>query len=215
MQRLREQVSGYVAELNQLREENALLTDANQNLTAERDNLQTDLDAQVATHETLNQERAVLVSERQQLTQVNNELNRKVTQASAIGLTSIEAVGEKVRRSGKAVTRRDAANVEHIRISFNTEANQIANPGTEEFFVRIVSAAGETLADNTMGSGVFTSQETGKQIRYTMKDDLAYDQTENSVQMRWKPGQQFQAGRYEVEVYNKGYLVGTTSLVLR
>ena len=71
------------------------------------------------------------------------------------------------------------------------------------------------LADNAMGSGTFINQETGKQVRYTMKDDLSYDQTENSMKLLWKPGQQFASGRYDIEVYNKGYLVGTTSLVLR
>jgi len=212
---LKEQANSYLAELNQLREQNALLADENQQLTQERNNLQTDLSRQQEVNDNLNQERALLVSERQELSNSNNNLSRKVNQASTIKVNGLEAVGQKMRRSGKFVTRRDAANVERIAITFTTSVNEIAEEGTEEFVVRILNPQGETLAMDQMGSGVFTNQSTGEAMRYTLKDDILYDRSENTLGFVWNPGQQFAEGKYTIEVYNKGYLAGTTSLLLK
>lgn len=213
---LKAQLSSSLAEVNQLREQNALLTDENQQLAEQRDNLQTDLNTQLEANEGLTQERAILVSEREQLTEANSQLSRKVTQASAIRVDNLVAVGQKVRKSGTAVTRRSANNVSQITVTFNTSVNEIAEPGEEVFLVRLLNAAGVTQgADGSGAAGTFTNKATGEQIRYTMKDNLNYDRTENTLQLTWAPERAFDPGKYTVEVYNKGFLVGTTSLVLK
>lgn len=213
--KLKTQMEGYLAELNQLREQNALLSDENRQLAQERDGLRSNLDEQVQTNQSLSQERALLVSEREQLASTNTNLSRQVTQASAIRVGALQANGQKLRRSGKPVTRRDAENVDQIIVTFNTTVNEIAREGKETFYLRILNTQGETQAVEQMGSGVFTSSATGESIRYTLKDDVDYNYRETPVQFVWSPGQQFSPGKYTVEVYNKGYLVGTTSLVLQ
>lgn len=213
--KLKTQMEGYLAELNQLREQNTLLTDENRQLAQERDGLRSNLDEQVQTNQSLNQERALLVSEKEQLASNNNNLSRQVTQASAIKVGSLEANGQKLRRTGKPVTRRDAENVDQIVVTFNTSINEIAREGREMFYLRILNIQGETQAVEQMGSGVFTSATTGESMRYTLKNDIDYTYRETPVQFVWSPGQQFSAGKYTVEVYNKGYLVGTTTLVLK
>jgi hypothetical protein len=213
--KLKQQVDGYVAELNQLREQNALLAGENQQLAQERNLLQTDLSTSRETNESLNQERALLVSEKDKLASTNNNLSRKVTKASAIKVSGVEAVGQKIRRSGKAVTRRDAENIERIAVTFTTTVNEIAEPGTEEFIVRIVDPQGATLALEQLGSGTFTNQATGEAMRFTIKDEISYDRDQNTLRFIWNPSQQFAVGNYEVEIYNKGFLVGATSMELK
>lgn len=213
--KLKTQMEGYLAELNQLREQNTLLTDENRQLAQERDGLRSNLDEQVQTNQSLSQERALLVSEKEQLASNNNNLSRQVTQASAIKVGSLEANGQKLRRTGKPVTRRDAENVDQIVVTFNTTVNEIAKEGRETFYLRILNTQGETQAIEQMGSGVFTSATSGESMRYTLKNDITYSYRETPVQFVWSPGQQFTAGKYTVEVYNKGYLVGTTTMVLK
>ena len=212
---LNQQVESYLAELNQLRAQNELLADENIQLSQERDQFSNDLSAQVQTNEVLNEERALLVSQSQQLTNDNNNLSRKVNQASAIKVTNLVANGQKIRRSGNTVTRRSADNVEQIEVLFETSVNKIASSGNEEFIVRIVNSQGETLSLNALGSGTFTNQETGQPMLYTMKDVILYEQTSDILRFKWAPGQGFSAGKYIVEVYNKGFMVGETSMVLR
>ncbi|PSR11059.1 MAG: hypothetical protein DA408_19920 [Bacteroidetes bacterium] len=212
---LNEKVASYLAELNQLREQNALLADENNQLTTERNDLRTNLDMQLEANSNLNQERAMLVSDREQLTQTNSTLSQKVTKAATIKVAALEAVGQKIRRSGKPVTRNDAGSVEQLAITFKTTVNEIAERGDETFFVRIVNPQGETLALDQMGSGAFKNLATGENMRYTLKDDISYDRQENILRLLWAPGQQFAEGKYQVEVYNKGFLAGATSLVLK
>jgi len=212
---LNKQVDSYLVELNQLREQNALLADENRNLVQERDQFSNDLSTQIQTNESLNEERAMLVSEREQLNENNQQLSKKVNQASAIKVANLEILGQKTRRSGNSVTRRDAKNVEFLTVSFETTVNEIVDAGTEKFIVRIINSQGETLALNSLGSGVFTNEATGESMRYTMMDDLDYDKSTNAMRFKWAPGQAFSSGRYAVEVYNKGFLVGTSDVVLR
>lgn len=212
---LNTQVESYLAELNQLREQNALLADENQQLAQERDNLNTDLNMQMETNANLTQERAILVSEKEQLSSSNERLTQQVTQASSIKVASLEANGQKLRRSGKAVTRREASNVDRIEVCFNTTTNEIAGSGMEEFHLRIMSPQGETLAMDQQGSGTFVNQGTGESIRYTLKDDTEYDSTPTQMCMIWSQEQEFLPGNYTVEVYNKGYLAGTTVMRLK
>ncbi len=212
---LNQQVEGYLGEINQLREQNAMLSEENVQLAQERDALTENLDSQLQENTLLSEERALLVSEREQLNSSNDALSRKVTQASAIKVAGLEAAGQKIRGSGKAVTRRSADNVEQILVSFNTTVNEIAEPGEEDFVVRILSPQGETLAIDQLGSGTFTNSNTGETMRYTMKKDIEYDRSTSTVSLVWAPGQQFTSGNYTIEVYNKGFLAGTTTLRLR
>lgn len=212
---MNQQVDGYVAEINQLREQNALLAEENSQLTQERAQLSDNLNMQLEENATLSEERALLVSEREELSSTNENLSRKVTQASAIKVNNLEVIGEKLRRSGNPVRRRSADNVERLNICFQTTVNEISEPGREEFIVRIVNPQGETLALDQLGSGVFTNSNTGEAMRYTTKDDVDYNRNEQQMCVLWNPGQAFQAGNYTVEVYNKGFLAGSTVLQLK
>ncbi|RMF00605.1 MAG: hypothetical protein D6772_06160, partial [Bacteroidetes bacterium] len=116
---------------------------------------------------------------------------------------------------GKAVTRRDADNVDRIQVCFTTTANEIAETGREVFHLRIINSQGETLALDQMGSGTFVNRATGETTRFTLADEMDYDGTPGRSCMIWAPGQAFAAGNYTIEVYNKGFLVGSTTLKLR
>lgn len=212
---MRNKAEGYMAEINQLREQNALLADANQALQQENTQISSDLNTKIQENENLNKERAMLVSERQALSQNNEQLSRKVNMASAIRVQDLRIEGKKVRKSGTAVTRRNADNIQLLEVNCGIVVNEIADAGTEEFHMRIISPQGETLAMNQMGSGVFTNKATGESIRYTQKTSINYDQTQDALNFVWRPDTKFSAGKYTVEVYNKGFLVGTSSVVLR
>lgn len=215
LDKLRAQVDQYVAELNQLREENAQLSQENSELNETNQTLTVDLDSQKMLNSELSSERATLVSEKQELEETKNKLSKKVNLASVIKLEDIEAYGLKTRSSGKAVKKSYAKNVQELRVCFNTTVNEVANPGTETFVLRIISPTGETMAVDAMGSGVFKNSATNEEMRFTKLGELDYDQTAENVCMAWAPDQAFQPGNYEIEIYNKGYLAGSTTLRLK
>lgn len=213
---LRAQADAYIAELNTLREENQLLTDANNQLTTERDMLSTDLTAARQENQNLNETKAVLVSERDQLTQQKEQLSRKVTAGSVINVRNMVAVGQKQRNSGKFVDRNSAKNIDRINVCFETEENRVASPGEEVYYLRIIQPDGTTINIANEGGGVLRSEETGEMVSYSKPVNFQFDGESNNLCANWDvPTQQYSAGIYTIELYNKGYLAGATTLKLK
>lgn len=206
---LKNQVQQYLAEVNQLREQNQILTDDNTRLKDENTNLNTNLETERTATQQLTSEKAMLVSERE-------ELSKKVSIASVVKVGGLEVSGQKLRKSGKSVSRKNAGNVDQINICFETTENQVIEPGTEVFYIRIINPLGETLAVDDMGSGVLTNSANGEQVRYTIAKEVQYNRDVNKYCLNWAPtNAEFQKGTYDVEVYNKGYLAGRSSFTLK
>jgi fibronectin type 3 domain-containing protein len=81
--------------------------------------------------------------------------------------------------------------------------------------VRIVNPRGETLAVEDLGSGTTTNEKTGEQVRFTQTAETQYNNDEQQLCLSWKPNTNFESGKYAVEVFNKGFLVGTSSFELK
>ncbi len=209
------QVEQYLAEINQLRQENEQLTARTTELTEENVALTTNLDSARMRNMELSSAKAALASEKEAVEAERSYLAKKVNIASVIKINNLEATGLKVKGSGKAVSRRSAKNVDQLQVCFNTTVNEVVEPGTEQFLVRIISPLGETLAVEEMGSGIFTNSANGEQIRFTLAEEVDYNQNEQQVCGVWSPNQPFAEGNYKVEVYNKGYLAGSTTMELR
>ena len=212
---LKEKTTGYLAELEELRVANAELSEQNSQLSNERDLLSNDLQVSQQTNEQLNSERAVLVSEREQLATRNTELSQKVDVASVIKTNNLVAEGQKQRNSGRWVGRNNAKNVERLYVCFNSLDNAVASNGEESFQMRIVNPNGETLSIEAEGSGVLTTSE-GEQVPYTKSIPFNFDGDAANHCAEWNvAGQEYAEGMYTVELYNKGSLVGTSQLELK
>lgn len=208
-------VEQYVAEINQLKQENEELTANVAQLSEEREQLTTNLDSARAANQELSTARATLVTEKEALEKDRAALSKKVNIASVIKVGEIEVEGQKLKKSGKAVRKRYAKNVEQLEICFNTTLNEIVPNGTEEFVIRIINPVGETVALEDLGSGVFTNEATGEQIRYTASADVDYDGAPSKQCTIWKSDQPYQKGYYDIEVYNKGFLAGSSQFRLK
>ncbi|MCB0580164.1 MAG: hypothetical protein KDD10_12755 [Phaeodactylibacter sp.] len=209
------QVEQYLAEINQLRQENEQLTARTTELSEENMALSTNLDSARVRNMELSSARAALASEKDAIEAERSFLAKKVNIASVIKVDKLEATGMKVKGSGKPVSRRSAKNIDQLQVCFYTTANDVAEPGNEQFLIRIISPLGETLAIEELGSGIFTNSASGEQIRYTQVEEVDYKQNEQQVCSMWAPNQSFAEGNYKVEVYNKGYLAGSTTLTLK
>lgn len=215
IKKLSTQVEQYVIEINQLKSENEQLTAQTQYLSSENDTLRTTLRTRQIENEELSTAKAALMSENETLSTEREVLAKKVNIASVIKVNNIGVTGYKIKGSGKESKKKYAKNVDNLEICFNTTANQVAEPGDEQFFIRIINPVGETMAVEGLGSGVITSSASGEQIRYTKSVDMDFNQKESNLCLSWTPNTAFQPGLYEVEIYNKGYLAGTGTFELK
>ncbi|MBK8967592.1 MAG: hypothetical protein R3D58_07610 [Saprospiraceae bacterium] len=213
--RLENQKKQYLAEIDKLKEEIGILTEKNTELTTENENLNTSL---TETQSMLTQEssaKAALISEKTQLESERAVLSKKVDIASAIRVKNITVKAVDVRSSGKEKSKSRASKVDKLNICFVTEPNEVVPSGEETFYITVVDPTGATLAVESLGSGIAQDKRNEQEFRYTTVATCNYSNDETNVCGAWQPGQNFVKGKYEVKIFNKGYLVGTGSFNLK
>lgn len=218
LEKAREEISklrAIVAEVEKLREENAALQQSNTALTEERDELVIAVQQERVTNEQLSTEKTTLTSEKDKLEQEKATLTSKVNIASSIKVSDISAVGYKVRSSGKEADSKKAKTIDGIKVCFRTTNNVIVSSGQEKFYLRIINPLGEVMAIQDLGSGSIRLGNSNESIQYTQSVELDYNNEPAPGCINWQPGIPFETGTYEVEIYNKGFMAGKGSFVLK
>lgn len=205
----------YLAQIASLQQENEGLVNANMTLSSEKESLSANLQQKSMIIDEIESEKAVLMSQKSAVEDENSKLAAKVSIASVIKTREIEVSGWKVKNSGVAKQRKSAKNVDYLQICLDTYENEVANIGSETFFVRVVNPAGETMAVESLGSGILEKSISAEKVRYTKAAEVEYDQTPVKTCLDWNPGVAFQSGKYIVEVYNKGFLSGKSTFELK
>ena len=215
MARMKSNAEKYLAEISTLREENTVLSQTNVQLSTDKQMLSEEVAVRTQENEELSAARARLTSEKETLEEERTMLAKKVNVASVIKVQGIEVSGYKLKSSGKESESKKAKTIDGLKICFTALDNVIAQAGTERFYVRVISPLGETLAIDDSGSGVLTNPNTGEEVRYTQYRDIDYNQTESNVCVNWQPDLPFNTGQYTVEVYNKGFMSGMSTVNLK
>ena len=215
MAKLKEESDQYLAELVVLREENDKLSASNLVLEEEKAQLTTDLETTRASADSLSKEAEILTATTEELKTEKAILATKVNKASAINVDNIKVKGYRVDDDGDLSRKRRAESVDLLKICFESGVNEVAQSGSERFYVRIISPLGETQAVEKKGSGLMTDGATGDKMRYTMTKDISYAGEDQEVCADWKPGTKFNEGQYTVEIYNKGFKVGESTFKLK
>jgi myosin heavy subunit len=213
MGKLQSQIKGYLAQINQLTAEKEQLQGDVTRISGEKEQLSGELQTERKSKEEIAAAKAATEAERDELAKTKEVLSKKVNAASVIKVKDVEATSLAIKESGKPSKKKSAKSVDQIDVCFKTTINEVAEAGKETFHIRIINPTGETLAVENLGSGVFNN-DNGDGIRFTKAKETSYNRNEAQVCASWNPGQPFAAGTYKVEVYNKGYLAGTTSFKL-
>lgn len=213
--KLNTSVNDYVAQITQLKDENLKLNDANVQLTSANQQLSTSLDMEKKEKEEIAQARAVLASERDDLSKTNASLSSKVDLANAVKINHVEVKGFEVKDDGKLKEKGKAKDIELLRVCFTTESNLVTPSGAKKFFVRMINAQGETVAQEDNGSGVLTNKQDNTQVRYTTSGDITYNNKDTNACIDWTLATKLTKGNYNIEMYNNGYQVGKGTFVLK
>lgn len=205
----------YVAQIVQLQEENQGLVNTNRTLSDEKESLTANVQQKSSLIDEMESEKAVLMSQKNEVDSKNAELSAKVNIASVIKTRNIDVSGWKIKKSGVAAQRKSAKNVDYVQVCLDTYENEVAEMGSETFFIRVVNPTGETMAVESLGSGVLEKSVSGDKVRYTKASEVDYDQTSVKTCLDWNPGTAFVSGKYIIEVYNKGFLSGKGTFELK
>lgn len=201
-------VAKYLADIQQLKEENKLLTEDNSKLSQ-------NLEAEVKAKEGVIEERNSLTQEKENLSKTNAALGSKVDMANSIKINFMEVKGYEVRDGGKLKEKSKAKDIEMLRVCFLTETNMVTPSGQKKFYIRIINPLGETVAVDDQGAGVLTNKLDNSQVRYTTSGDITYKNEDTNACIDWTVPNALAKGDYKIEMYNNGFLVGKGQFKLK
>lgn len=183
---LNEKISGLEQEVQRLQGENVLLTQENATISVERDTYR---------------------SQRDTLESVKQSLEETVNIATTLNASNIAITPVRERNSGKEKVTDKAKRVDKLVISFDV-SNRIVNPGSQEIYVSISDPQGKPVAVEALGSGTFSTRETGEKI-YTTKLQVDLEPAKRKhVEFAWRQNSDFQKGNYNIEIYHNGFKIG-------
>ncbi len=135
-----------------------------------------------------------------------SELSTRVRQGSVVRARDINLVplsnrDRELNRTGNAA---------QLRVDFVLSANELAQPGARQVYVRVVNPENLLLA-NSPGA-TFTYE--GEQRAYTALREVDYQNQDLPVGLYYK-GSGIESGKYLVEVYMDGHLLGSREVNLR
>ncbi len=194
MQRYRSRAAGYKELLLAKDKEIEQLKQINQELVTENTTLKT--------------EKNELTQNLQQAKQTQEKLNEKVEMASRLEIKNVKIIA--VNDKGKE--REDefrSRQIDKLKVEFNIAKNDVAPIQGKEILMRIIDDNGNALFDVARGSGTFMLD--GKETFYTAKQEILFDNSEQKVEFDYDKGSEYAPGRYVMEIYTDGYLMGSKS----
>ena len=184
---LREVLKSYIIQADSLDQRNKILTAEKTELTRNLAN-----------------ERA----QRTRLAQDKENLTSTVQKAQVLSAGDVLTVGLNSRSSETQRVR----NIEKLKTCFTVRENQVASAGERLFYLVIVKPDKKVLLNKA--NETFSTQEGGT-IVYTAKRVIEYDNKDIEMCIFSDSDGQLMAGSYEAKLYCDGYLVGSSTFVLK
>lgn len=160
-----------------------------------------------------------LTDKNQELYSENNKLSLegKRLKNLAARLKTSEIQVETLKKqwiTGKEVATNRAKEVESVRVSFKLDENKLAEAGDRTVFVKITGPEGLTISND--GDGGVADLADGKSTKFSYKTTVVFEKEAKAANPTvWKPKNKLNKGKYTVELYTEGYLLGAAAINLK
>ncbi|MBP3482668.1 MAG: hypothetical protein J6K28_04665 [Alistipes sp.] len=134
------------------------------------------------------------------------ELHNKVQQGSVVRARDIAMAA--LNQKGKIVSRVRTAST--LRVDFTLSANELAEAGNREVYVRITAPDGYVLTTEATPTFEFE----GGRLNYSASREVEYQNEDLDVSVFYN-GSGFTAGTYLIQLYSGGYLIGNAEIAIR
>lgn len=188
--RLKEMNHSYSSQIDSLKEANRMLAEANQSLTTDLSSARNRVD---------------------NLSQTNQKLAGKVALGSVLRASNIKTEALRLKTNGKEILTNKAKSVQKIRTSFVLLENKVVDNGPLDVIIRVMGPDGAVMSTS---QDVFTSS-SGEKLVYTLKEVIDYNNNDTPAEIYWAKGSEFSKGKYSIELYQSGALIGTSSIELK
>jgi hypothetical protein len=147
------------------------------------------------------------------ITSEKNKLAEKVAIASVLkaDLFLTEALNTKGKADADGQFK--AKKIDKIRVTFVLGENKVAEKGGRDIYFRLLEPDGGALFDLANGGGSF--QADGKEVFYTMKQTILFENKGQKVSFEYKKGSPYKPGSHKIEIYCEGAKIGESTFVVK
>lgn len=194
----------------------AELQEISQRYVRQMDSLYTVNSELMAENERIREEFQAERRQNTTLTRQKEELTNKVNQAATMKLFNYNAQAVRFKGNGNEASTDRASRAERIRIDFTVAANDLIEPGTKLFYVRIADPRRAIICKGMGDEYSFKSND--ETLQFTEKVRVNYDGKETPVRAYYvKPdGYEMMPGTYFIDIYEQGgKLIGQTAIDLK
>ena len=206
MERLKKERSWSYAKIKQYEKEVGTLQTLMRNYLRQIDSLNT-LNKQLISENVSYRKEISTISQRAELAEEKAaELDNMVKQGSVLKARNIRLTS--LNTKSKEVTR--IKNAARLRTDFTLAANELTTPGDKTVYVRILAPDGYVLSSE----GAPTFDYEGERLSYSAQRSIDYQNEDIDVGIFYN-GSGFTAGKYTVQLYAEGRLIGSAEIVMR
>jgi len=172
--------------------------------------------AQVDTLQRSNIElKSQLSQNEQSLTELKTtkeELSKKVELAASLKAENVQTFTLSPKGKEKTGDTYKVKDIDVLRVSFILAENHVAKAEGKSIVLRVTEPDGGALFDLGTGGGSF--MQNGKEVFYTQKQDILYDNKSQQVTFDYKKGTPFKVGKHKIEIYSDGLKIGESSFTV-
>ncbi|MFI1743870.1 chromosome partitioning protein ParA [Thalassobellus sediminis] len=141
----------------------------------------------------------------------NTALAEVVENASLLTTVGLKGFGVIERTSGKLIPTERASRSDKIRVCFTVAKNVLVQEGEQELYVQVIDPKNNTLGLNEQ------VQFEEKTLNYSIISKFNYEKASLNICefVASKGKDNFEKGRYIVNVFNEKYLVSTSEFTLK
>ncbi len=161
-------------------------------------------------------QKVVIVQREDSIIKITSEKNRlaeKVALASVMKAENFKI--EALNAKGKADTDGEfkAKKIDKIKVTFTLAENKVAEKGGRDVYFRLIEPDGGALFDLANGGG--SVQIDGKEVFYTMKQTILFENKGQKVNYEYKKGSAYKPGNHRVEIYSEGAKIGESAFLVK
>ncbi|MBT8258706.1 MAG: chromosome partitioning protein ParA [Bacteroidia bacterium] len=141
----------------------------------------------------------------------NTQLADIVEEAAVLSTVNLNGFGVIVRSSGKLIPTERARRTDKIRVCYTVAKNSLVESGDKEFFVQVIDPKNNVIGLNQQ------IQFEEKVLNYSLVSKFNYENMNLDVCefITAAENEDFEKGRYVVNVFNQGDLVSTSQFTLK
>lgn len=149
----------------------------------------------------------------EQLSTVNKRLQTKLKAGAILEAQAISAMGIKLRSNGSEKPMDKASRVEKFKTCFTIGKNMLSEKGNKLVYLRVINPDGDIeQGANAEGTKITLADE--KVIEVSERKQVYYENSPIDMCIYVDAPEEAMVGKYEVEIYSEGYLIGKSSFVL-